>query len=107
MELTEAFKELKEANNNKEGHQNKNDNHNNEERESHNRNDAPFVTMSDVVNLLKQERERLPNGPRHFLRKPPYPIELLKEPYRRSMIHPLLPSLMAKGEVHWNISVSF
>uniref|UniRef100_A0A2N9EZT3 Reverse transcriptase/retrotransposon-derived protein RNase H-like domain-containing protein n=1 Tax=Fagus sylvatica TaxID=28930 RepID=A0A2N9EZT3_FAGSY len=31
--------------------------------------------------LLKQERERPPKEPRHFVRKPPYPIELLKEPY--------------------------
>jgi hypothetical protein len=27
------------------------------------------------------KRERLPKEPRHFVRKPPYPIELLKEPY--------------------------
>uniref|UniRef100_A0A2N9GQ00 Integrase catalytic domain-containing protein n=1 Tax=Fagus sylvatica TaxID=28930 RepID=A0A2N9GQ00_FAGSY len=52
-----------------------------EERESHNKNDTPFVTMFDVANLLKQERERPPKEPRHFVRRPPYPIELLKEPY--------------------------
>uniref|UniRef100_A0A2N9E8D5 Integrase catalytic domain-containing protein n=1 Tax=Fagus sylvatica TaxID=28930 RepID=A0A2N9E8D5_FAGSY len=62
-------------------HQNKNDNRNHEERESHNKNDTPFVTMSDVADLLKQERERPPKEPRHFVRRPPYPIELLKEPY--------------------------
>uniref|UniRef100_A0A2N9GAJ7 RNA-directed DNA polymerase n=1 Tax=Fagus sylvatica TaxID=28930 RepID=A0A2N9GAJ7_FAGSY len=45
------------------------------------RNDTPFVTMSDVADLLKQERERPPKEPRHFVRRPPYPIELLKEPY--------------------------
>uniref|UniRef100_A0A2N9GX05 Integrase catalytic domain-containing protein n=1 Tax=Fagus sylvatica TaxID=28930 RepID=A0A2N9GX05_FAGSY len=69
------------ANTNKEDHQNKNDNRNHEERESHNKNDTPFVTMSDVADLLKQERERAPKEPRHFVRRPPYPIELLKEPY--------------------------
>jgi hypothetical protein len=72
---------LKEINGNKEDHQNKNDNRNHEERESHNKNDTPFVTMSDVVDLLKQERERPPKEPRHFVRRPLYPIELLKEPY--------------------------
>uniref|UniRef100_A0A2N9H0L2 Reverse transcriptase domain-containing protein n=1 Tax=Fagus sylvatica TaxID=28930 RepID=A0A2N9H0L2_FAGSY len=72
---------LKEANANKEDHQNKNDNRNHEERESHNKNDTPFVTMSDVADLVKQERERPPKEPRHFVRRPPYPIELLKEPY--------------------------
>ena len=75
------MKQLKEVNSNKEDHQNKNDNHNHEEGESHNRNDAPFVTMSNVADLLKQERERPPKEPRHFVRKPPYSIELLKEPY--------------------------
>jgi hypothetical protein len=39
------------------------------------------VTMSDVANLLKQEREKNPKEPRLFVRKPPYPIELLKQPY--------------------------
>ena len=80
-ELAESLKQLKEVNSNKEDHQNKNDNRNHEERESHNRNDAPFVTMFDMTDLLKQERERPPKEPRHFVRKPPYPIEFLKEPY--------------------------
>uniref|UniRef100_A0A2N9G246 Integrase catalytic domain-containing protein n=1 Tax=Fagus sylvatica TaxID=28930 RepID=A0A2N9G246_FAGSY len=43
--------------------------------------EATFVTMSDVANLLKQEREKNPKEPRLFVRKPPYPIELLKQPY--------------------------
>uniref|UniRef100_A0A2N9I1I7 Integrase catalytic domain-containing protein n=1 Tax=Fagus sylvatica TaxID=28930 RepID=A0A2N9I1I7_FAGSY len=81
VELAECLRQLKEVNGNKEDHQNKNDNRNHEERESHNKNDTPFVTMSDVADLLKQERERLPKEPRHFVRRPPYPIELLKEPY--------------------------
>uniref|UniRef100_A0A2N9G4J3 Retrotransposon gag domain-containing protein n=1 Tax=Fagus sylvatica TaxID=28930 RepID=A0A2N9G4J3_FAGSY len=80
-ELAESLRQLKEANANKEDHHNKNDNRNHEERESHNKNDTPFVTMSDVADLLKQERERPPKEPRHFVRRPPYPIELLKEPY--------------------------
>ena len=81
MELAEFLRQLREVNSNKEDHQNKNDNCNHEETESHNKNDAPFVTMFDVADLLKQERERPPKEPRHFVRKPPYPIELLKEPY--------------------------
>uniref|UniRef100_A0A2N9FCC3 Integrase catalytic domain-containing protein n=1 Tax=Fagus sylvatica TaxID=28930 RepID=A0A2N9FCC3_FAGSY len=80
-ELAESLRQLREANGNKEDHQNKNDNRNHEERESHNKNDTPFVTMSDVADLLRQERERPPKEPRHFVRRPPYPIELLKEPY--------------------------
>uniref|UniRef100_A0A2N9G273 Integrase catalytic domain-containing protein n=1 Tax=Fagus sylvatica TaxID=28930 RepID=A0A2N9G273_FAGSY len=81
IELAKSLRQLREANGNKEDHQNKNDNRNHEERESHNKNDTPFVTLSDVADLLKQERERPPKEPRHFVRRPPYPIELLKEPY--------------------------
>ena len=81
VELAESLRQLREANGNKEDHQNKNDNCNHEERESHNKNDTPFVTMSDVADLLKQERERPLKEPRHFVRRPPYPIELLKESY--------------------------
>uniref|UniRef100_A0A2N9G2A5 Integrase catalytic domain-containing protein n=1 Tax=Fagus sylvatica TaxID=28930 RepID=A0A2N9G2A5_FAGSY len=66
VELAESLRQLREANGNKEDHQNKNDNRNHEERESHNKNDTPFVTMSDVADLLKQERERPPKEPRHF-----------------------------------------
>jgi hypothetical protein len=73
VELAESLKQLKEVNSNKEDHQNKNDNRNHEERESHNRNDAPFFTMFDVADLLKQEREKPPKEPRHFVRKPPIP----------------------------------
>uniref|UniRef100_A0A2N9FCJ7 RNA-directed DNA polymerase n=1 Tax=Fagus sylvatica TaxID=28930 RepID=A0A2N9FCJ7_FAGSY len=46
-ELAESLRQMREANGNKEDHQNKNDNRNHEERESHNKNDTPFVTMSD------------------------------------------------------------
>uniref|UniRef100_A0A2N9G5K4 Retrotransposon gag domain-containing protein n=1 Tax=Fagus sylvatica TaxID=28930 RepID=A0A2N9G5K4_FAGSY len=81
VELAESLRQLREANGNKEDHQNKNDNRNHEEREYHNKNDTPFVTMSDMADLLKQERERPPKEPRHFVRRLPYPIELLKEPY--------------------------
>jgi hypothetical protein len=34
-----------------------------------------------VPDLLKHERETTPKEPRHFMRKPPYLMELLKEPY--------------------------
>jgi hypothetical protein len=54
VELAECLRQLKEVNGNKDDHQNKNDNRNHEERESHNKNDTPFVTMSDVADLLKQ-----------------------------------------------------
>ena len=70
VELAESLKQLKQANSNKKDHPNKNDNHNHEERESHNRSDAPFVIMFDAADLLKQERERPPKEPRHFVRKP-------------------------------------
>ena len=72
-ELAESLRQLKEVNGNKEDHQNKNDNRNHEERESHNKNDTPFFTMSDVADLLKQERERAPNELRHFVRRPLIP----------------------------------
>ena len=42
--------------------------------------------MSDVANLLKQEREKNPKEPRLFVRKPPYPTELLKQPYPEKYI---------------------
>jgi hypothetical protein len=46
------------------------------------------VTMSDVANLLKQEREKNPKEPRLFVRKPPYPSELLKQPYPEKYVAP-------------------
>jgi hypothetical protein len=46
------------------------------------------VTMSDVANLLKQEREKNPKEPRLFVRKPPYPTELLKQSYPKKYIVP-------------------
>jgi hypothetical protein len=69
MKLAESLKQLKEVNSNKEDYQNKNDNRNYEERQSHNKTDTPFVTMSDVADLLKQKRERPPKEPRHFVRR--------------------------------------
>uniref|UniRef100_A0A2N9EGQ7 RNase H type-1 domain-containing protein n=1 Tax=Fagus sylvatica TaxID=28930 RepID=A0A2N9EGQ7_FAGSY len=50
--------------------------------------EATFVTMSDVANLLKQEREKNPKEPRLFVRKPPYPSELLKQPYPEKYVAP-------------------
>jgi hypothetical protein len=76
---------LKESNNNRETRGGDERNHeerdHHDERDSNNKNDPPFVTMSDVADLLKQERERPPKEPKHFVRKPLYPKELLKEPY--------------------------
>uniref|UniRef100_A0A2N9F9L1 Uncharacterized protein n=1 Tax=Fagus sylvatica TaxID=28930 RepID=A0A2N9F9L1_FAGSY len=50
--------------------------------------EATFVTMSDIADLLKQEREKNPKEPRLFVRKPPYPAELLKQPYPEKYIAP-------------------
>ena len=84
-ELAESIRQLRESNNNREAHGGDRRNHEErdhyDERDSNNENDTPFVTMSDMADLLKQERERPPKKPRHFVRKPPYPKELLKEPY--------------------------
>uniref|UniRef100_A0A2N9IWD6 Integrase catalytic domain-containing protein n=1 Tax=Fagus sylvatica TaxID=28930 RepID=A0A2N9IWD6_FAGSY len=44
--------------------------------------------MTDVANLLKQEREKNPKEPRLFVKKPPYPTELLKQPYPKKYIVP-------------------
>jgi hypothetical protein len=44
--------------------------------------------MSDVANLLKQEREKNPKEPRLFVKKPPYPTELLKQPYPEKYVVP-------------------
>ena len=44
--------------------------------------------MSDMADLLKQEREKNPKEPRHFVSKPPYPIELLNQPYSEKYIVP-------------------
>jgi hypothetical protein len=54
---------------------------------SHNK-ETTFVTMSNVANLLKQEREKNPKEPRLFVRKPPYPTKLLKQPYPEKYIIP-------------------
>jgi hypothetical protein len=50
--------------------------------------EATFVTMSDVANLLKQEREKNPKEPQLFVKRPPYPTELLKQPYPEKYIVP-------------------
>uniref|UniRef100_A0A2N9FRF5 Uncharacterized protein n=1 Tax=Fagus sylvatica TaxID=28930 RepID=A0A2N9FRF5_FAGSY len=50
---------------------------------------ATFVTMSDIADLLKQEREKNPKEPRLFVKKPPYPIELLKQPYPEKYVVPV------------------
>ncbi len=44
--------------------------------------------MSDVADLLKQEREKNPKEARHFVRKPPYPAKLLKQPYPEKYVVP-------------------
>ena len=82
-ELAEAIKQLKEKDagvktlpQNEEENQEKP----HQDSDSHNK-ETTFVMMSDVADLLKQKREKNPKVPRHFVRKPPYPTELLKQPY--------------------------
>ena len=87
-ELAEAIKQLKDAGV-KTPPQNKGENWEKPHQDSgsHNK-ETTFVTMYDVVDLLKQEREKNPNEPRHFVRKPLYPTELLKQPYPEKYIVP-------------------
>uniref|UniRef100_A0A2N9HPH6 Integrase catalytic domain-containing protein n=1 Tax=Fagus sylvatica TaxID=28930 RepID=A0A2N9HPH6_FAGSY len=82
-ELAEAIKQLKEKDastktlpQNEGGNQEKP----HQDSGSHEK-ETTFVTMTDVANLLKQEREKNPKEPRLFVKKPPYPTELLKQPY--------------------------
>uniref|UniRef100_A0A2N9E3P2 RNA-directed DNA polymerase n=1 Tax=Fagus sylvatica TaxID=28930 RepID=A0A2N9E3P2_FAGSY len=89
-ELAEAIKQLKEKDagtktppQNEGGDQEKP----HEDSGSHGK-EATFVTMSDIVDLLKQEREKNPKESRLFVRKPPYPAELLKQPYPEKYIAP-------------------
>uniref|UniRef100_A0A2N9GDZ7 Integrase catalytic domain-containing protein n=1 Tax=Fagus sylvatica TaxID=28930 RepID=A0A2N9GDZ7_FAGSY len=89
-ELAEAIKQLKEKDagtktppQNEGGDQEKP----HEDSGSHGK-EATFVTMSDIADLLKQEREKNPKESRLFVRKPPYPAELLKQPYPEKYIAP-------------------
>uniref|UniRef100_A0A2N9I7Z0 RNA-directed DNA polymerase n=1 Tax=Fagus sylvatica TaxID=28930 RepID=A0A2N9I7Z0_FAGSY len=77
-ELAEAIKQLKEKDAaTKTPPQNEEENQEKPHQDSGSQDkEATFVTMSDVANLLKQEREKNPKEPRLFVRKPPYPIEL-------------------------------
>nr|POE96575.1 hypothetical protein CFP56_44577 [Quercus suber] len=40
-----------------------------------------FATLSDLTALLERERLSHPKEPRHFVRRPPHPAELLSKPY--------------------------
>ena len=63
--------------------------------------------MTDVANLLKQEREKNPKEPRLFVRKPPYPTELLKQPYPENMLLQLSHTLMVeKGVLLYTLASS-
>uniref|UniRef100_A0A2N9J359 RNA-directed DNA polymerase n=1 Tax=Fagus sylvatica TaxID=28930 RepID=A0A2N9J359_FAGSY len=89
-ELAEAIKQLKEKDAaTKTPPQNEEENQEKPHQDSGSQDkEATFVTMSDVANLLKQEREKNPKEPRLFVRKPPYPIELLKQPYPEKYVVP-------------------
>uniref|UniRef100_A0A2N9J9P3 RNA-directed DNA polymerase n=1 Tax=Fagus sylvatica TaxID=28930 RepID=A0A2N9J9P3_FAGSY len=89
-ELAEAIKQLKEKDvgtktppRNEEENQEKP----HQDSGSHEK-EATFVTMSDIADLLKQEREKNPKEPRLFVRKPIYLAELLKQPYPEKYIAP-------------------
>jgi hypothetical protein len=89
-ELAEAIKQLKEKDAaTKTPPQNEEENQEKPHQDSGSQDkEVTFVTMSDVANLLKQEREKNPKEPRLFVRKPPYPIELLKQPYPEKYVVP-------------------
>jgi hypothetical protein len=89
-ELAEAIKQLKEKDattNTPLQNEEENQEKPHQDSGSHEK-EATFVTMSDVANLLKQEREKNPKEPRLFVRKPPYPSELLKQPYPKKYVAP-------------------
>ena len=89
-ELTEGIKQLKEKDAGaKTLSQNERENQEKSHQDSGSHNtETIFVMMSNVADLLKQEREKNPKEPRHFVRKPPYPIELLNQPYSEKYIVP-------------------
>jgi hypothetical protein len=89
-ELAEAIKQLKEKDTaTKTPLQNEEENQEKPHQDSgSHEKETIFVTMFDVANLLKQEREKNPKEPRLFVRKPPYPIELLKQPYPEKYVAP-------------------
>ena len=87
-ELVEAFKEKSsEAKNDRHDNENQHENPH-QEPSSHNNKEEPFITLSEVADLLQQEREKILKEPRHFVKKPPYPAELLKQPYPDKYVTP-------------------
>jgi hypothetical protein len=90
-ELAEAVRQLKEKSSEaKNDHQNDENQHENPHQEpsSHNNKEEPFITLSEVAELLQQEREKILKEPRQFVKKPPYPAELLKQPYPDKYVTP-------------------
>jgi hypothetical protein len=90
-ELAEAVRQLKEKSSEaKNDHQNDENQHENPHQEpsSHNNKEEPFITLSEVADLMQQEREKILKEPRHFVKKPPYPAELLKQPYPDKYVTP-------------------
>ena len=82
--MAETVRQLKEKGSKaKNDHQDGENHHENPHQEpsSHNNKEEPFITLSKVADLLQQEREKTLREPRHFVRKPPYPAKLLKQPY--------------------------
>jgi hypothetical protein len=89
-ELAEAIKQLKEKDAGvKTLPQNEGENQEKPHQDSGSHNKGTiFVTMSDVADLLKQEREKNAKEPRHFVRKALYPVELLNQPYPEKYVVP-------------------
>uniref|UniRef100_A0A2N9GKK5 Integrase catalytic domain-containing protein n=1 Tax=Fagus sylvatica TaxID=28930 RepID=A0A2N9GKK5_FAGSY len=90
-ELVEAVRQLKEksseAKNDRQDDENQHENPY-QEPSSHNNKEEPFITLSEVVDFLQQEKEKILKKPRHFVKKPPYPAELLKQPYPDKYVTP-------------------
>uniref|UniRef100_A0A2N9HJ60 Uncharacterized protein n=1 Tax=Fagus sylvatica TaxID=28930 RepID=A0A2N9HJ60_FAGSY len=90
-ELAETVRQLKEKSSEaKNDLRDGEDHHENlhQEPSSHNNKEKPFITLSEVADLLQQEREKILKEPKHFVRKPPYPAELLKQPYPDKYVTP-------------------
>ena len=47
-------------------------------------NDSQYVMLANVAKLIEREQAKISKVPRHFVRQPPYPSELLHKPYPRN-----------------------
>ena len=63
-ELAKSIRQIKKFNKKEE-----NNDKNHDEREFNNKNGTPFVTMSDVADLFKQNREKTPKEPKNVCKE--------------------------------------